>query len=89
MVIIFLIFAGGFGLTRFEYSSSYMNRFIPSSERATVLSSVSMFRRLALIFLNPVVGFLAEGSIRNALFFVGLLPLSLLFAQFFFIRPEK
>lgn len=88
-VIIFLIFAGGFGLTRFEYSSSYMNRFIPSSERATVLSSVSMFRRLALIFLNPIVGFLAEGSVRYALFFVGLLPLGLLVVQYFFVRTDS
>lgn len=88
-LVLFLMFAGGFGLTRFEYSSSYMNKFIPSSERATVLSSVSMFRRLALIFLNPVVGLLAEGSVRYALFFVGIIPLMLLSAQLLFIRREE
>jgi MFS family permease len=84
-VSIFLLLAGGFGLTRFEYMSSYMNKLIPSSERATVLSSVSMFRRLSLIFLNPVVGFLAEGSLRSAYFFVGLLPLSLIPLYFFLV----
>jgi len=77
-LVIFLFCAGGFGLTRLEYMQSYMNKLIPSSERATVLSAVSMFRRLALIFLNPIVGMVAEKSLRGAFFAVGLLPLGML-----------
>lgn len=73
--IIFVVIAGGFGLTRMELMGAYMNRFIPSGERATVLSSISMFKRLALVFLNPFVGFTADHSLRLALLFVGVLPL--------------
>lgn len=74
-VVLFLLVAGGFGLTRIELLGAYMNRFIPSERRATVLSSISMFKRLALVGLNPVVGFTADHSLRLALLGVGLLPL--------------
>lgn len=79
MVTLFVILAGGFGLTRMELMSAYMNRFIPSEQRATVLSSISMFRRFALVFLNPAIGFTADHSLRLALFVVGLLPLLVFF----------
>lgn len=62
-----------------------MNKFIPSEKRATVLSSISMFRRLALVILNPVVGFSADQSLSAALILVGLLPL----AVFFFSPIEQ
>ena len=78
-VILLIILAGGFGLTRLELMSAYMNRFIPSEQRATVLSSISMFRRFALVLLNPVIGFTADHSLRLALIVVGLLPLLVLF----------
>lgn len=74
---LFLILAGGFGLTRQELMISYMNKFISSEQRATVLSSISMFRQLALVLLNPAVGFAADRSLGIALFAVGLLPLLL------------
>ena len=85
-MVIFLTCAGGFGLTRWEYMSSYMNKLIPSAERATVLSSVSMFRRLALIFLNPIVGLIAGKSLSLSFLFVGLLPLGLISLQHIFAK---
>lgn len=72
---LFIVLAGGFGLTRLNLMTVYMNRFIPSSQRATVLSSISMFRRFALVLLNPIIGFTADHSLRLALLVVGLLPL--------------
>ncbi|MDP3998531.1 MAG: MFS transporter [bacterium] len=78
-VTLFIIIAGGFGLTRMELMSAYMNRFIPSEQRATVLSSISMFRRFVLVFLNPAIGFTADHSLRLALLTVGLLPLLVFF----------
>lgn len=78
-VFLFIIFAGGFGLTRLELMTAYMNRFIPSEQRATILSSVSMFRRFALVLLNPVIGFTADHSLRLAFLVVGLLPLIVFF----------
>ncbi|EKD95279.1 MAG: major facilitator superfamily MFS_1, partial [uncultured bacterium] len=47
-VFLLIILAGGFGLTRFEYYSALMNKYINSTERATVLSAISMVRRFAL-----------------------------------------
>ena len=75
-VLLFVALAGGFGLTRLEYLSSFMNSFIPSRERATVLSSISMFKRFALVVLNPVVGFTADRSLMLAPLLICLLPLA-------------
>ncbi len=78
-ILLFIIFAGGFGLTRSEFVAVFMNRHIPSDKRATVLSSISMFRRFALVILNPLIGFIATHSLNAALLVVGVLPLSLFF----------
>ncbi len=75
-IILFLIFSGGFGLTRIDLMSAYMNKFIPSNRRATILSSISMFRRFSLVLLNPIIGFTADRSLSLALLLVSLLPLS-------------
>jgi MFS family permease len=78
-IILFLVFAGGFGLTRMDLMSAYMNKFIPSSRRATILSSISMFRRFALVLLNPFIGFTADRSLSLALLIISLLPLTVFF----------
>lgn len=74
-VLIFLLFAGGFGLTRFEFVSFYLNDFIPQEQRATILSFISMMRRFVLIFANPIVGIAIEKSVQGSLFIIGLIPL--------------
>lgn len=76
-VSILIVLGGGFGLTRLSLMSSYMNKFSPSEERATILSSISMFNRFALVILNPIIGFTADHSLRLAALVVGLLPLIL------------
>lgn len=83
-ILFFIILGGGFGLTRLTLMSTYMNKFIPSRERATVLSSISMFLRFTLVVLNPIIGFTADHSLASALFLVGLLPLSI-----FLFSPVK
>lgn len=77
-VLLFVIIAGGMGITRATYITALAQKHIRSSERATVLSSVAMLRRLALVILNPFVGLTADYSLRLALFLVGLLPLGTL-----------
>lgn len=84
-ILILLILGGGFGLTRLTLMTSYMNKFIPSPERATILSSISMFRRFLLVFLNPIIGFTADRSLTLALLLVGLFPLII----FLFSPVEK
>ena len=48
-----------------------MNKLIPSAERATVLSAISMLRRIALVVLNPIVGFMADYSLYLTLGLLG------------------
>lgn len=74
-VLLFVVMAGGVGITRATYITALAQKHIRSSERATVLSSVAMLRRLALVILNPFVGMTADYSLRLALLLVGLLPL--------------
>lgn len=79
-VALMIILAGGFGLTRATYIGTEMNAYIESHQRATVLSSISMLRRLALVFFNPLIGVLVDNTLPGALFVLGLLPvMSLVF----------
>lgn len=80
-VVLFLALSGGFGLTRIQFMSAHMNKHIKSENRATVLSSISMFRRFVLVILNPFMGILADKSIVVAMFLVGLLPFVTLFIR--------
>lgn len=83
-IILLLIFAGGFGLTRIELMSSYFQPLIPSAQRATISSFISMLRRFFLTLLNPALGLLADRSLSLALFTAGLFPLFV-----FFFSPAK
>lgn len=75
-ITLLIIFGGGFGLTRITLISSHLNKYIPSEQRATILSSISMFRRFSLTILNPLVGFMADKSLNLALFVLGLASFS-------------
>jgi len=78
-VMLFVVLAGGFGLTRLELMTAYMNKLIPSGQKATILSSISMLRRLVLVFLNPLVGFIADKTLSGALLFIGIIPIVVFF----------
>lgn len=82
--ILLILLAGGFGLTRAELMSAYMNKYIPSEQRATILSSISMLRRILLVVLNPIMGFIADKSLSMAMITAGLLALAV-----FFFSPLK
>lgn len=84
-VIIWLVVGAGLGMTRSTYIVGLASKYIPSRERATVLSSIGMLRRLSLVVLNPIVGYLATRSLPVAIFIIGLLPLAALFIS----RKEK
>ncbi|MFH1244254.1 MAG: MFS transporter [bacterium] len=75
-LVLLIIIGGGVGYTRATYIASIANKHIQSSHRATVLSSIGMVRRLALIPLNPVIGYLAGYSLPLAFFIIALFPLS-------------
>ncbi len=70
---IFLIV--GLNQMRMPLFEHYMNFYIKSSERATVLSAVSMLGRVVLILLYPVIGFLLDWSLDYALILLGVLTI--------------
>ena len=76
-----IIIGGGIGYTRTTYIASLANKYIDSAHRATTLSSIGMVRRLALVVLNPVIGYAATRSFPLALLLVGLFPLASLFIK--------
>jgi len=71
LVLLVIIVAGGFGLTRRTLFVSYMNKYIPSSNRATVLSTISMLRRFATALVNPIVGLAVDWSLNYTLIILG------------------
>jgi len=73
--ILFLIFAGGFGLTYMEFVQAHLNEDIPSNIRATVLSTIGFFSSMFLFGVNPIVGYLADHSVILAIGVVGIFPI--------------
>ncbi len=74
-VLMAIVLLGGLGQARFTALNSYMNHHIVSEQRATTLSTISMLNRIVLIALNPLIGFMADQSIRGAFLFLAFLPL--------------
>ncbi|MCD6115166.1 MFS transporter [bacterium] len=72
LVLLAIILGGGFGLSRRPLFVSYMNKYIPSPKRATVLSTISMIRRFALVIINPAVGLLVDWSLNYTLIILGV-----------------
>jgi MFS family permease len=62
-----------FGLTRLPVYNTYINRYIPSDKRATVLSLSSMIRTLMIVLVSPLVGALGDWSLNNTAIILGVL----------------
>jgi MFS family permease len=77
VVVLCILIAASFGLSRTALFSNYMNKHIPSAQRATILSCISMLRTLAIAIVNPIAGFLADWSIGGALLILGAVALGL------------
>jgi sugar phosphate permease len=73
VVVLAIIIGAGFGLTRRAPMTSYINKYIESSNRATVLSFVNMTKALILGIINPIVGKAMDASLNNALVVIGVL----------------
>ena len=76
-----ILLIGGFGLSRPPLFGAYLNRHIPSDKRATVLSTVSMARTIAIAVVNPIVGFFADRSLTWTAVGLGVAHLALLFVS--------
>lgn len=73
LIIFAIVVAFTFGLTRVPLFNAYMNQYIPSEMRSTVLSVSSMFRTLTIVVFNLVTGYLAEWSLSGTLAVLGVI----------------
>jgi MFS family permease len=71
-IFLFLVIAG-FGLTRAILFQNYINKYIESHQRATVISTVSMLNQLAQGVVYLSIGVLVKWSLTYALVIVGIL----------------
>jgi predicted MFS family arabinose efflux permease len=62
-IVLMIVVAAGFGLSRTPLYISYMNKFIPSDKRATVLSVTSMARNMGIGVANLLAAALAKWSL--------------------------
>jgi len=75
--VILIVVAAGLGLTRYALISNYMNKYIGSESRATVLSTVSMLTRLAQAAAYPLVGILVSFSLSAAFVVLGIVMIAI------------
>ena len=71
IVVFGVILAAGFGLGRYILLINYLNKHIPSQQRAMIMSTILMARQLAQVILNPLVGFMVEWNLVYVLFILG------------------
>jgi MFS family permease len=64
MIVAMITITAGFGLSRTPLYISYMNKFIPSDKRATVLSVTSMARNIGIGLANLVAAAMAGWSVQ-------------------------
>lgn len=69
--IICIAIIAAFGLTRKTLYFNYIHKFIPSTRRATVLSSISMLSSFSMAVNNIVMGFLVKWDLTYALIILG------------------
>jgi sugar phosphate permease len=70
-----IILGGGISLTRRPLMNSYMQKYIPSQKRATIMSGVSMLRTLSIVIANLIIGKLAQWSVTNTFILLGITAL--------------
>ncbi len=73
VLITSIVLAAGFGLSRAPLFISYMNKFIPSDKRATVLSVTSMLQMMAISIIYLVAALLSEWSVPWTIILFGCL----------------
>ena len=86
LVLLSIFVIGAFGLTRRPVMDSYVNKYIPTAKRATILSTISMLRGMIIAALYLVVGFAVDRfSLSYTLLAIG----GLLVAFAFFSKIEE
>jgi MFS family permease len=73
LAIAIICLVSGFGLSRNVLFQSYMNKYIESHNRATVISTISMVRSLVSAVMYPLVGLMVEWSLNYSFIIIGAL----------------
>ncbi|MHA1271662.1 MAG: MFS transporter [Candidatus Helarchaeota archaeon] len=74
IVIMVLIIGNAFNSAKQPILITYINKQIQSSERATVISTITMLNKLVIVIVNPVIGLLVEfWSLNNTLILLGVI----------------
>ncbi len=86
LAIVLILIISAFGLTRVILYQNYLNKYIDSHNRATVLSTISMISVLTRAVSYPLIGVLVEWSLRGSFLIMG--GLTLIFALMSRVREE-
>lgn len=77
VMIIAILIIGGFSMTRRPLLIGYINKYIPSEERATTISSISMLISLSKMIAFTLIGFIIDKvSLKAALIILGVITIA-------------
>ena len=71
ITIVLLFIVAGVGVSRYVLFKSYMNKYIESDVRATVISTILMIDQFVRAVTYPVIGIFVEWSLEYAFVIVG------------------
>ncbi len=72
LTLFLIIIIAGFGLTRYVLFQSYMNNYIESPNRATVISTVSMLDGFSRGIIYPIFGLMIAWSLNYTIIILGI-----------------
>jgi len=72
LVLLSILLIGSLGLSRDVLLQNYMNKYIPTPKRATILSASNMLKTFSIAAVNPFVGLLADFDFNATLIILGL-----------------
>ena len=86
VLVFWIAVTAGFGLSRTPLYISYMNKFIPSDKRATILSVTSMARNIGICLASLAAASMADWSLKQMILLNG--AIILLFALTTRVKEE-
>ncbi len=81
-----MLLIAGFGLTLKPLFQNYMNKYIESEQRATVLSAINMTKSIVVAIANIIFGYFVDWNTQYTLFGIGLMVI--IFAIFSRVKEE-
>ncbi|MBT3297450.1 MFS transporter [archaeon] len=79
LAVLLLMLITGFGLTRSTLFDSYINKYIESHNRSTVISFISMLKKFTIGVIYPIVGILVDWSLTFTFIIIGSSILGMIF----------